>query len=69
MFKQMLKAETKSDAVEEFLYFLLSILLTTFLIRIVWYRSLVKHITILKPISSLVDALLLAVSINTIKSL
>ena len=69
MFKQMLKAETKSDAVEEFLYFLLSILLTTFLIRIVWNRSLVKHITILKPISSLVDALILAVSINTIKSL
>lgn len=65
----MLKAETKSDMLEEFLYFLLSILIMTFLIRVVWNRSLVKHITILKPVNSLVEALILAVSINMIKSI
>lgn len=64
----MLKAETKSDLIEEFLYFLLSILIMTFLIRVVWNRSLVKHITILKPINTLVDAFILAISINVIKS-
>jgi hypothetical protein len=64
----MLKAETKSDLLEEFLYFLLSILIMTFLIRVVWNRSLVKHITILKPINTLVDAFILAISINMIKS-
>lgn len=64
----MLKAETKSDMLEEFLYFLLSILIMTFLIRVVWNRSLVKHITVLKPVNSLVEALILAVSINMIKS-
>jgi hypothetical protein len=64
----MLKAETKSDLLEEFLYFLLSILIMTFLIRAVWNRSLVKHITILKPINTLVDAFILAISINMIKS-
>jgi hypothetical protein len=40
----------------------------TFLIRAVWNRSLVKHITILKPINTLVDAFILAISINMIKS-
>lgn len=65
----MLKAETKSDMLEEFLYFLLSILIMTFLIRVVWNRSLVKHITVLKPVNSLVEALILAVSINMIKSI
>ena len=46
------KSETKSDMLTELLLFILNILIATFVLRYAWNRSLVKHITILKPIST-----------------
>lgn len=63
------KSQTKSDMLMEFLIFVLSILISTFVIRFAWNRSLVKHITILKPISTMFDAFILALSLNVIRGL
>lgn len=63
------KSQTKSDMLTEFLIFVLSILISTFVIRFAWNRSLVKHITILKPISTMFDAFILALSLNVIRGL
>ena len=67
MIQEVTKAETRSDALMEFLTFVLSILISTFLLRIVWNRSLVKHITVLKPINTLMDAFILAVSLQIVR--
>ncbi len=69
MIQEVTKAETRSDALMEFLTFVLSILISTFLLRIVWNRSLVKHITVLKPINSMLDAFILSISIRVISGL
>jgi hypothetical protein len=62
------KSQTKSDMLTEFLIFVLSILISTFVIRFAWNRSLVKHITILKPISTMFDAFILALSLSIIRA-
>jgi hypothetical protein len=43
------------------------ILISTFLLRFLWNESLVKHITVLKPIKSLLDAFLLSVALMVLR--
>lgn len=62
------KSQTKSDMLTEFLLFILNILIATFVLRYAWNRSLVKHITILKPISTMLDAFILALSLSIIRA-
>jgi hypothetical protein len=69
MFKEIVKAENKSDMITEALVFLLNILIGTFLLRVFWNRSLAKHITVLKPISTLFDAFVLSISIAAVRGI
>lgn len=63
MLREIVKTKNKSDAVTELILLLLTLLISTFMLRFLWNRSLVQHISVLKPISSLSDALLLSVSL------
>ncbi len=65
--EKVVKSENKSDILMEFLIFILTILISTFVIRFAWNRSLVKHITILRPLSTMFDAFVLALSLNVIR--
>jgi hypothetical protein len=69
MIQEVTKAETKSDALTEFLTFVLTILISTFLLRLVWNRSLVKHITVLKPIDTMLDAFILSVGLSVVRGI
>ena len=69
MIKEVSKSESKSDVLSEILIFVLTILISTYILRLVWNRSLVKHISILKPIKNLTDALILAISMTVIRGL
>ncbi|ADQ91072.1 hypothetical protein MpV1_149 [Micromonas sp. RCC1109 virus MpV1] len=69
MIQEVTKAETKSDALTEFLTFVLIILISTFLLRLVWNRSLVKHITVLKPIDTMLDAFILSVGLSVVRGI
>lgn len=44
--------------------FLLLVLIVAFIVKFFWNRALVPHVTILKPVRTLLDALLLSVGIN-----
>ena len=67
MLREISKTETKSDMLTEILLYVLVILISTFLLRILWNRSLVKHISVLKPISSMLDAFLLSISLMILR--
>lgn len=69
MIKEVSKSNTKSDALVEFLIFVLAILISTFLLRYVWNRSLVKHITVLRPIETMLDAFVLAISLAVVRGI
>jgi hypothetical protein len=67
MLREISKTETKSDMLTEVLLYTLVILISTFLLRVLWNRSLVKHISVLKPIDSMLDAFLLSVSLMILR--
>ena len=65
---RVVKSETKSDMLTELLLFILNILIATFVLRFAWNRSLVKHITIFKPINTMLDAFILALSLSIVRA-
>ena len=69
MIKEVAQSQTKSDMLTELLVFILNILIATFVLRFAWNRSLVKHITVLKPIDTMLDAFILAISLSVVRGL
>ncbi len=69
MLRDLANAKKMNDALTEILIFILSILISTFVLRFAWNKSLVKHISTLKPIKSFLDAFILSLSISVIRGL
>ena len=69
MISEITKSRNKSDALMEVLVFVLNLLINTFVLRLVWNRSLVKHIDFLKPIKSLLDAFILSLSLQIVRGI
>ena len=69
MIKEVAKSQTKSDMLTELLVFILNILIATFVLRFAWNRSLVPHITVLKPLETMLDAFILAISLSVARGL
>jgi len=69
MIKDIVKAKTNKDAITEILMIVLSILVTTFVLRFTWNNSLTKHISVLKPLDTFLDALLLSISIQVVRGI
>ena len=64
MFKQLKNSRTQTDIVKNALMFILLVILSAFLVKFFWNRALVPHITVLKPVKTLLDALLLSTGLN-----
>lgn len=58
--------KTTGDFVYCFVRWLIVVLIGTLLIRFFWNRGLVPHVTVLKPIKSLTDALMVAIGLSLI---
>ena len=69
MIKDIVKAKTNEDVLIEILMIVLSILVTTFVLRFTWNNSFSKHISILKPLNTFLDALLLSISIQVVRGI
>ena len=69
MIKEVVQTRRPVDALTEILLFVLVILVSTFVLRFTWNNSLVKHITMLKPINTFFDAFLLSISLAVIRGI
>ena len=69
MIKEVVQTRRPVDALTEILLFVLVILVSTFVLRFTWNNSLVKHITMLKPINTFLDACLLSISLAVIRGI
>ena len=69
MIRDIAKADKINDVLTEILLFVLVILISTFVLRYAWNESLVKHISVLKPISTMLDAFLLSLSIAIVRGI
>ena len=58
MIKDIMKADKSEQVITEVLLFTLVLLISTFILRYSWNRGLVKHVTVLKPINTFLDALI-----------
>ncbi len=67
MIKDLVNAKKMNEVISEILIFTLILLISTFVLRFAWNRSLVKHITVLKPINSILDAFILSLSLAVIR--
>lgn len=67
MLKDLFRVNNASDALTEILILLLSILISTLILRLLWNNSLVKHVSVLRPLNSFVDALLLSISLAVLR--
>ena len=62
-------ARKTQDAVTELLTFILVILITTFVLRFLWNRSLVKHVTVLKKLDTFLDAFMLSLALAVVRGI
>ena len=69
MIKELVNTRRPIDALTEVLLFVLMILISTFVLRFTWNNSLSKHITVLKPLNTFLDALLLSISLAVIRGI
>jgi hypothetical protein len=67
MFKDILSSKNTSDAIYNVGVTLLVIIISAFILRWLWNKVLVPHVTVFKPVGSLLDAFLLSVAIAVIR--
>lgn len=60
----ILGSRTSKDLISNILSFLLYVLILTFLLRYLWNGALVKHISILRPVNTLLETFLLAIGLS-----
>ena len=69
MLRDLANAKKMKTVVREILLFVLAILISTFVLRFAWNQSLVKHITVLKPISTFTDAFILSLAMTVVRGI
>jgi hypothetical protein len=65
--KEILASKSPQELIYNLLVFFLYILILTFVLRYLWNGTLVKHITILRPVDNLLNTFLLAIGISLFK--
>ena len=67
MFSKVINSSDSKDLVKNILMFLLIVTIMSIIIRFLWNAVLVPHITILKPVTTLLDAFLLSFALNLLR--
>ena len=65
--KDILSSRNRKEALYNLIVFFIYLLVLTFFLRFLWNKSLVKYISILKPIDSLWHTFLLSFAITMFK--
>ena len=61
--KSILESRTQQEALYNILVFTAFVVIMTFVMRFLWNGTLVKHISILRPVDSLLQTFLLSLGI------
>ena len=67
MFKDILASKTTSEAIYNIGIVLLLIIISAFILRWLWNKVLVPHITVIKPLDTLLDAFFMSIAIAVIR--
>jgi len=67
MFRSLVDAKTISEFLYELTVLVLIIVISAFILMFLWNRVLVPHVSGVKPLTSLLDALLMSITISVIR--
>ena len=67
MIRDIIITKKTEDRMTLIVLYTIIIVLSTVLLRYLWNESLVKHITVLKPIKTMLDAFLLSIGLMVIR--
>ena len=67
MIRDITAAKTTEERVKLVMLYIFITLLSTFILRFLWNESLVKHITVLKPIKTMLEAFLLSIALMVLR--
>jgi|TARA_B110000977_G_scaffold76186_1_gene102771 hypothetical protein len=67
MIRDIAAAKTTEERVKLVMLYTFITLLSTFILRFLWNESLVKHITVLKPIKTMLEAFLLSIALMVLR--
>ena len=67
MIRDVAAAKTTEERVKLVMLYTFITLLSTFILRFLWNESLVKHITVLKPIKTMLEAFLLSIALMVLR--
>jgi hypothetical protein len=66
MIKDFLNIKSASGFLQTLVVFLIVLLINVLIVRFLWNTALVKHITILRPATTLLDTLILSIALSLI---
>ena len=69
MIQGLVNARKTRDALTELLTFILVILISTFVLRFLGNRSLVKHVSVLKKLDTFLDAFMLSLALAVVRGI
>lgn len=64
MLQKLFDCKTPAECSQVLIILVVIILINMFILRFFWNSSLVKHISVLKPISTLLDAFMLSIALT-----
>lgn len=67
MLADILNSRNVNQLTSNLLTFLIITIINMFVLRWLWNNALVKHVTVLKPLNTLLDAFLLSLSLTLLK--
>jgi hypothetical protein len=67
MFKDLINAKSATEFLYTLTILVLIIVISAFILMFVWNRVLVPHITVLRPLSTLFEALLMSIAISVMR--
>jgi hypothetical protein len=69
MLKEISQTRSPNERTRIIILFLLNLVISTFLLKLLWNRSLVKHVSTLRKVDTLLEAFILSIALSVVRGL
>jgi hypothetical protein len=69
MLKEISQTRSPNERTRIIILFLLNLVISTFLLKLLWNRSLVKHVSMLRKVDTLLEAFILSIALSVVRGL
>ena len=69
MLNEISQTRSPNERTRIIILFLLNLVISTFLLKLLWNRSLVKHVSMLRKVDTLLEAFILSIALSVVRGL